>query len=80
MKIGDRVAGQLVGLQWWEGVIEGMELQYIPISPDYRAEYTVSSAVVYTVRIDSSTVVTGLRKDQLTLAEIPAQAYLELFQ
>jgi len=83
MRIGDRVIGQLVGLQWWEGVIEGVDMHFIPISPDDRADYTVSSALLYAVRIDSSTVVTGLRADQLTLLgseESPAQAYLELFQ
>lgn len=83
MKIGDRVTGQLVGLQWWEGVIEGVDMHFISVSPEDRADYTVSSALLYSVRIDSSTVVTGLRRDQLTLIgleESPAQAYLELFQ
>lgn len=80
MKIGDRVTGQLVGLQWWEGVIEGIDMEFIPISPEDRADYMVSSVLSYTVRIDSSTVVTGLRRDQLTLVGVPAQAYLELFQ
>jgi len=66
-----------------EGVVEGMDIEYIPISPDIRAEYTISTGIFYTVRIDSSTCVSGLRRDQLTLIgleESPAQAYLELFQ
>jgi hypothetical protein len=82
MKIGDRVTCHINDSWKMEGVIESVDMHFIPISPEDRADYTVSSALLYSVRIDSSTVVTGLRRDQLTLVgleESPAQDYLDLF-
>lgn len=75
--IGDRVIGQLIGLQEWKGVIEGIAINYIPLGTSDGTPYLGS---FYTVRVDSSTFISGLRADQLTLlAEVPAQDYLDLF-